>query len=97
MGRSESAEQRDARRAAMKVIGRLSRNLQEGVELGRDAGRAAMEEALEALGPVLDSATERAELEAALRQYSEVTGHSLFAPAYAENGRAPGALAGLAG
>ena len=97
MRRSEGVEQRDARRAAVKIICRLSRNVPGATELGRDASRAAMEEALEALGPVLESPEKQAELEAALSQYKEVTGHALFAPAHAENAQAPGMRAGRTG
>ena len=84
MGRSEDALTRERRRAAVRQISTLSKYLPEPEQLGKDAGVEAVETLLEKIGPVLDSAEDRALLEAAIHSYNEATGATLFAPTYVQ-------------
>jgi hypothetical protein len=84
MGRSEDNITRERRRAAVRQISSLSRYLPEPKQLVKDAGVEAIETLLSEIGPVLDSAEDRAFLEAAIHSYNEATGNTLFAPQYVQ-------------
>ena len=79
IGRSEDASARERRRAAIRQISSLSKYLPEPEQLGKDAGVAAVESLLTKIGPVLDSAEDRALLEAAVHSYNAATGATLLA------------------
>lgn len=72
------AEQRNARREAVRMLTRLGRNLATPQRIDRDCGKESMEAFLSNLLPQLDTDEEREEAAAAIQKWTQAAGVNLF-------------------